>query len=747
MPQKREGFVQLREAAEAIGVSPNTLRNWDRSGKLLAKRHPVNRYRLYRLSDIRKLIEKTGGSLMSSSGSKAIVLGEGLVPKVEAHDERSIKRVFNQLSRAFRDSQGGGHLERFEEISKLLFCKLRDEVLVRRGHPSAFRTDTTGDAARYLRIANLYGEVVKEHPNVFVGNRAHITHDRAAALQAANILKEINLTAAGDIKGSAYEELVKDTFEKSDNQQYFTPRRIVQFMVDFLDPRPGEVICDPACGSGGFLVAALERLRENEINSRHKLFGIEIDSRMGWIAQMNVLMHGGDPDGILCSSDGGALSKSTFITQKLKDNSCDLILTNPPFGSDYSDKKELNTYQTGRGHSSRRRGILFMERCLELLRPGGRLGIIIDDTVLNGTANSDIRKLLLDRARVDAIISLPGVTFMPYASAKASMVFLTKKGARDSGRNIFMSDIEDVGKRPNGDPLYSDERDGSGRLQLKDDLPAALVAWNKFMKIGPKALAGLQPKIFSVPNDEFKHHSKANADCRLDLMSHHPARRLAEKALSRSPNPTPRLLELASVRNISCLPNTTHPDEVCRFIGLANIEARTGEYDVSEIRGERIMSAVHVFRGGDIIFPRLRPELRKIVLIADNEEEGFVSSECVVLRGADRLSGEPDLANVKYGSEDLDSEYLAFILRSDVVFGQLVYQITGLGRPRITKQGILNLRIPLPPIALQREIASVYRKSRDRYLACLGKGREAMREAEQAIAEAHEAAQHELRVN
>ena len=260
MSQKREGLVQLREAAEAIGVSPNTLRNWDRSGKLPAKRHPVNRYRLYRLSDIRKLIEKTGGSLMSTSGSTVGVLGEGSTLKAEAHDERSIKRIFNQLSRAFRDSQGGGHLERFEEISKLLFCKLRDEELVRRGQSSAFRTDHTGDDARYSRNAGLYAEVVKQHPNVFLGNRAHITKDRAAAIQAANILKEINLTAAGDIKGSAYEELVKDTFEKSDNQQYFTPRRIVQFMVDFLAPRAGEVICDPACGSGGFLVAALESL-------------------------------------------------------------------------------------------------------------------------------------------------------------------------------------------------------------------------------------------------------------------------------------------------------------------------------------------------------------------------------------------------------------------------------------------------------------------------------------------------------
>jgi 23S rRNA G2445 N2-methylase RlmL len=746
MPHKREGLVQLREAAAAIGVSPNTLRNWDRSGRLSAKRHPVNRYRLYRLSDIRKLIEKTGGSLMSSSAPRGIVLGEGLAHRAEAHDERSIKRVFNQLGRAFRDSQGGGHLERFEEISKLLFCKLRDEELVRRGHGSVFMTDLAGDETRYLLIANLYAEVVKQHPKVFIGNRAYITKDRPAALQAANILKEINLTAAGDIKGSAYEELVKDTFEKSDNQQYFTPRRIVQFMVDFLDPRPGEAICDPACGSGGFLVAALERLNEQENTGRHKLFGIEIDARMGWIAQMNVLMHGGDPDGILCSSDGGALSKSTFIAQKLKGNSCDLILTNPPFGSDYSDKRELDTYRTGRGHTSRRRGILFMERCIELLRPGGRLGIIIDDTVLNGTANSDIRKLLLEKAHVDAIISLPGVTFMPYASAKASMVFLTKKGAHDSGRHIFMSDIEEVGKRPNGDPLYSEERDGSGRLQLKDDLPSALASWNRFIKIGPRALAGLHPKIFSVPDDEFKKLANETAECRLDLMSHHPARRLAEKALSRSPYPTPRLLELAAVRNISCLPSATHPDELCRFIGLANIEARTGEYDVSEIRGERIMSAVHVFRGGDIIFPRLRPELRKIVIIADNEEEGFVSSECVVLRGTDRLSGEPDLANVKFGAGELDSEYLAFILRSDVIFGQLVYQITGLGRPRITKQGILNLRIPLPPMALQREIASVYRKSRDRYLACLGKGREAMREAKQAVAEAYEVAQHELHV-
>lgn len=136
MKKKPDGYVKLREAAETLGVSPNTLRNWDRSGKLKATRHPVNQYRMYRLSDVARLLRETGQLYLPELDVKPVSVPQSAQyplkraasaaksAALDTTDPRFLKRTFRQLSRAFRDSRGGGLLERFEEISKLLFCKL-----------------------------------------------------------------------------------------------------------------------------------------------------------------------------------------------------------------------------------------------------------------------------------------------------------------------------------------------------------------------------------------------------------------------------------------------------------------------------------------------------------------------------------------------------------------------------------------------------------------------------------------------
>jgi type I restriction-modification system DNA methylase subunit len=125
--------------------------------------------------------------------------------------------------------------------------------------------------------------------------------------------------------------------------------------------------------------------------------------------------------------NNGSLGFSDNLNHLVRPDSLDLVLTNPPFGSDFSDKEHLPKYQLGEGKSSRRRGILFIERCIGWLKPGGRLGVVIEDSVLNGASNKDVRRLVFQHCIVEAVISLPDVTFMPYASAKTSILFLRKK--------------------------------------------------------------------------------------------------------------------------------------------------------------------------------------------------------------------------------------------------------------------------------------------------------------------------------
>jgi len=673
------------------------------------------------------------------------------------------------MSRAFRDSMGGTLFERFEAISKLLCCKLYDE---RKRHtcptyePSFNRRVNETLDETYERVARLYQEVTELLPDLFANERRSLSNDKKAVVRIVEILQDINLSETPtDVKGTVYEELVRNTHDKSEHQQFFTPRPVVNFMVQFVDPQPNQVLCDPACGSGGFLIGAAlhigkalyERAQTEldpvEVAQRlsKNLVGLEIDRRMAWIAQTNLIMHGAGQGNVHHLSDGGSLAFSEHVDALAPPNSLDLILTNPPFGSDFSDSKYLSKYRLGKGRTSRRRGILFVERCIGWLKPGGRLGIVIDDSVLNGPSNKDVRSLILQQCIVEGVISLPDVTFMPYATAKASILFLRKRtiDGKEVHPPVFMADVEHVGRRPNGDPLYSNRRDDNGNLVLLNDLPDVLVAWRTYQARGLKAVAHLSPKIFICPPERFWDSSGSLRETRLDVQFHHPSRRVAEDTLSRSVYPTPKLAELVIVRNMMAVPNVQDPYDVWRYVGLANIAPGTGEYTVSGVMGSQIKSTVRLFRAGDILFSRLRPRLRKCVLIPDDEDEGYASSECLVLCTLGDAMQDPSLHEViqkrrSQQQRQVDSEYLAFVLRSDVVFGQLVYQTTGVGRPRVTKSAVLGLRIPLPPLHVQREIVAAHEMAWQQYLECRKRSEMAFEEGNRALAAAYAFASEKL---
>lgn len=767
-------YVTIKEAAELLGVTSTTLRNWDKAGKLMAQRDPINRYRLYSLEDVSRLLREkspiyqtesliipaattaTQLSLFSPAYPFQAVLSTPMVKIIL--DTRALRLLVRQMSRAFRDSMGGGLLERFEEISKLLYCKLYDEQVTRASsdyksnffcQPGEPLDDT------YQRITTLYRKAITLLPDVFTNGPPKLSEDKKATGRIVEILQDISLSdIPADVKGIVYEELVRNTFEKSENQQFFTPRPVVNFMVQFIDPQPDQILCDPCCGSGGFLIETAgyigtilrRQTAEDTATNRliqflsHHLIGLEIDRRMAWVAQMNLMMHGDGQGNIHHLSEGGSLAFSDHLDTLVQPNSLDLILTNPPFGSDFSDSKHLSRYQLGRGRASRRRGILFIERCIGWLKSGGRLGIVIDDSVLNGASNKDVRHLILQECLIEAVISLPEVTFMPYATAKASILFLRKRTSISEAQPpIFMANVEQVGRKPNGDPLYANQRDSQGQPLLLNDLPDIVDAWRTYLIRGEQAIGHLTPKIFICPSNRFQDNE---TEMRFDVQFHHPSRKTAEDTLRRSIYPTPKLVELVVVRHVTTIPAAQDPDEVWRYIGLANITAETGEYTVSTVIGNEIKSAVRLFRPGDILFAKLRPELRKCILIPDNEDEGFASSECLVFCTLENARRDPSLQQLTYERQlqpnwQVDSEYLAFLLRSDIIFGQLVYQITGVGRPRVSQSAILGLQIPLPPLAIQREIVAAYKMTWQHYLECRKRSETALHEGGEALKAAY----------
>ena len=415
----------------------------------------------------------------------------------------------------------------FDEISKVLFIKIR------------YERDNTGtqifseeefkklreayDKTKSKQSLPFYQQLFERTKEDYVKDDLFEPNDTIKIKEASfeAIVKELevyNLSrTADDVKGIAFEKFLGKTF-RGELGQFFTPRTIVDFMVALLDPEEGEIICDPCCGSGGFLIKAFEYVREkieNDIqkakeqikallfdekyeslsekkraeidervddyftalnqeldtaqdNSRLKqlshdcIFGTDANPRMARTAKMNMIMHG-DGHGGVHHHDGLLNVNGIF------ENRFDVILTNPPFGSRVEktlkiteadkftdsaiiayytdrygkeyikaleqvnnniDKPLLNLYDSGK--LSGLTEVLFIERCLRLLKPGGRLGIVLPEGVLNNTQLQSVRELFEGMAKIILITSIPQDVFMASgATVKPSLMFFKKFTAEE----------------------------------------------------------------------------------------------------------------------------------------------------------------------------------------------------------------------------------------------------------------------------------------------------------------------------
>lgn len=618
----------------------------------------------------------------------------------------SLKNVASAMSRAYRDSRGGGIMERFENVSKLLFIALYESKHPGLTEDSPFeQVKGETDRAIYERGRSLW-LAISELERDSLRGMSKFPDDVEATAKCIRLLRNSSLsTYTCDVRGSVYEELLRNTFEKDDNQQYFTPKIIVDFIVGLLDWREVRSVCDPACGSGSFLVSAVAAARMVS-NKDFEVYGLDIDERMAWVARTNLLTHDANPSNIICLPGSGSLGKLGKIAKLLPDGHVDAILENPPFGSDISDEKVLKDFCCGKGRTSRRRSILFLERSIELLKPGGVLAIILDDSVLNLEGNADIRELVRNKASVLAVISLPEVTFMPYSTAKSSILLL-KKGCKQGP--VFMALAKEVGKRPNGDALLDDSGD------VVSDLPEITNSWMGFCR-------GTDPQDNGT---SFVSHLEEDKSSRLDVSYYHPSRFLATKQIEKAIWPIVKLEDLFDCQKGSLSPSKIEEGDTITWIGLADIEANTGIYRPKVISANAIRSQAHCYCEGDILFSRLRPELRKAVLVGEGDGPGYCSSELVVLKP------KPDSAY------DFSAKYIAIVLRSDVAYGQEVYRVTGLGRPRVGIAVLRNLCIPLPPLGVQEAAAKRYEEALERYRTVCRDAEKKKEEAMQGLERAH----------
>ena len=235
-----------------------------------------------------------------------------------------------------------------------------------------------------------------------------------------------------DIRGDVYEYLLSKISTAGRNGQFRTPRHIIRMMVELMNPQPNEVICDPACGTGGFLVGASDYLREKYRNDilmnkenrdhymNHMFYGFDMDRTMLRIGAMNMMTHGVEAPFIEYRD---SLSDQNPDTDKYS-----LILANPPFkGTLDADSVSADLLKVTK---TKKTELLFLALFIRMLRVGGRCACIVPDGVLFGSSNAhkQIRKTLIEDNRLEAVISMPSGVFKPYAGVSTGILVFTKTG-------------------------------------------------------------------------------------------------------------------------------------------------------------------------------------------------------------------------------------------------------------------------------------------------------------------------------
>jgi type I restriction enzyme M protein len=298
-----------------------------------------------------------------------------------------------------------------------------------------------------------------------------------------------------DTKGVAFEQFMEDFF-KGKSGQYFTPREIVSFAVKMMDIKNDDLVLDPACGSGGFLLHALDEVRKQaeEFNendeaekyrfwhdfAQNNLFGIEINDSIARVAKMNMIIHDDGHTNVIGFDALEDIGKMSEKNRGFAKNRFDVIVTNPPFGANVkrSEHPYLEKFALGQnGKKSRdnqKTEILFIERCIEFLKSGtGQMAIVLPDGILSNSTLQYVRDFLMERTQILAVISLPQFTFTHFgAGVKSSLVFVRKKNEKEKlGRyKIFMAITEHIGY------------DATGKKDAKNDLNEIYEEYKKFKK-------------------------------------------------------------------------------------------------------------------------------------------------------------------------------------------------------------------------------------------------------------------------
>jgi len=375
------------------------------------------------------------------------------------------------------------------EITKLLFCKFRDEQSM----------DTPNDTPRFQAAQNESPAVVKKRIQSLWEETLSELYDAQAFKKTERIempagplaevvaeLENIDLIATdSDVIGTAFEVFAERYF-KGDRGEFFTPRAAVRGIVSILNPKIGETIIDPACGSGGFLIRSLDHLWTNSKSQRDRqrasnsVHGIDIEINLVKLARAYMVLVGDGRSNIV---EANTLKTSHKVPHILKGENdeprlFDVLMTNPPFGRKLKieDPVILNQYELAKNKAGKIQPqepqILFLEKCISLLKEKGRMAIVMPEGAIGNSTTERVREFVLKRATVEMVIDCPIDTFQPHTGTKTCILFI-RNTPPPASHKILMTLLKDCGHDARGNP--------TGR----NDFPQAVEEWKAFQQGKP----------------------------------------------------------------------------------------------------------------------------------------------------------------------------------------------------------------------------------------------------------------------
>lgn len=637
--------------------------------------------------------------------------------EINLSKEDNLLKRFEEIHDFIYSSDGLSPQQTLEEFVKVLFIKIYDESLSQKSFSISsieWNEIKLGKKSSSFtnRIINLFEKTKKEYQDIFD------TDDRIRLSQNAlgytvNKLQCVSLLdSSQDAKGLAFQKFLSN-HEKGGQGQFFTPEPVIDFCVSILQPKPNETILDPACGSGGFLISALKYIQsynkeiDNSKTISQHIFGLDINRSIARIAKMKLLLEANTKTNILCINSLDDLD-NIKLTLGIKDG-FDLILTNPPFGAKITQTSILaqfdlghkwsvlnnKYYKTKTVYSSQNAEILFIERCLQLLKEGGRMGIVLPNGNFENPSLEYLRFYIKQKAKILAIVNLPQETFIPYGTGVKTSLLFIEKDSKNKSENypIFFGRVTKLGYQgnKNGTPLYIKDKygqvvkDRSGNPILDEDFSLIISKYSEFLKVGKVETEN----AFSILSYElngrfdFDYYSPQNRKLFTNLKNFEAVRlgdiceiiKVKSKKL-KNPNLTVEYVELSDINTHSyeIINSTTYL--VYELPSRASYELEQGDI-ITAVAGNSVGTKKHA-----------------TALVS----EEFAGSICT--------NGFRVLRNFK-----IDKYYLLYYLKSELFLKQMYMYRTGAAIPNVSDTDLANIIIYLPDKKTISEISNKMNKA------------------------------------